>query len=217
VSDTAGSSLGACLARLRAERGLTRVVLAGRSGVSPDLIKKLESGARHSARLSTVRALAGGLGVSVSDLLEGVEVHPLRRIRRQRGLTLAVLAGQVGVSAAFLSLVETGARQLRNPAHIVALASVLRVRPVELVPWLDVAPGAAGGSSRASGGFPVVADAAAVARHGRLAGEFVGLLAAGQRQEAGALLHRAAGQRAVDPWLLLDQFTRQAVTELVGS
>ena len=43
-------------------------------------------------------------------LLDGAE-HPLRVWRTHRGLTLARLAGQVGVSRQMLSMVETGRSQ----------------------------------------------------------------------------------------------------------
>lgn len=37
-----------------------------------------------------------------------VEVHPLRRWRNRNGMSLATLAGRVGVTASHLSEVETG-------------------------------------------------------------------------------------------------------------
>jgi DNA-binding XRE family transcriptional regulator len=46
------------LAQLRHDHGWTQDLLAGRAGLSTDLVKKLEQGAKRSARLSTLAALA---------------------------------------------------------------------------------------------------------------------------------------------------------------
>jgi transcriptional regulator with XRE-family HTH domain len=69
----AGETLvdGARLAQVRREHGWTQELLAGRAGVSTELVRKLEQGAKRSARLSSLAALAGTLGVSVSALLSG--------------------------------------------------------------------------------------------------------------------------------------------------
>ena len=60
--------------------------------------------------------------------------HPLRRVRRRRGLTLVVLAGMSGLSAPFLSMVENGQRTLSRRDHVNALAAALRVPPAEIAP-----------------------------------------------------------------------------------
>jgi transcriptional regulator with XRE-family HTH domain len=57
------------LAQLRHDHGWTQDLLAGRAGLSTDLVKKLEQGAKRSARLSTLAALARALGVPVGVLL----------------------------------------------------------------------------------------------------------------------------------------------------
>ncbi len=49
--------------------GLTQEGLAGRAGVSVDVVRKLEQRRKHSARLPTLHALAKGLGVEVTALL----------------------------------------------------------------------------------------------------------------------------------------------------
>lgn len=49
--------------------GLTQEQVAERSGVSVDVIRKLEQHRKHSARLPTLHALAKGLGVEVTTLL----------------------------------------------------------------------------------------------------------------------------------------------------
>src|ERR1700733_6748866 len=57
------------LAQLRREHGWTQELLAGHAGLSTDLVKKLEQGAKRSARLSTLAALARALDVPVGVLL----------------------------------------------------------------------------------------------------------------------------------------------------
>ncbi|MFI1953509.1 helix-turn-helix domain-containing protein [Streptomyces xinghaiensis] len=61
--------LGRTLRRLRRLASLTQEELAERSGVSVDVIRQLEQGRKHSARLPTLHALAGGLGVELTTLL----------------------------------------------------------------------------------------------------------------------------------------------------
>jgi transcriptional regulator with XRE-family HTH domain len=64
-----GMHLGERLAVLRREAGLTQEGLAERAGVSSEVVRKLEQRRKHGARLSTLRALAGGLGVDVAALV----------------------------------------------------------------------------------------------------------------------------------------------------
>lgn len=70
----------------------------------------------------------------------------LRVLRRWRGMTLTQLADQVGLSAAFLSMVERGHRALDRRSHVAAIASVLRVSETDLVggPHLTADPVQAG-------------------------------------------------------------------------
>lgn len=56
----------------------------------------------------------------------------LRSLRRQRGMSLEVLGGLCGVSAAYLSMVENGKRGLDRWSMILALARALKVLPAEL-------------------------------------------------------------------------------------
>jgi transcriptional regulator with XRE-family HTH domain len=133
--------------------------------------------------------------------------HPLRQVRRRRGLTLTVLADLSGLSQSFLSMVETGQRPLRRRDHINALAAALRVPPAEIAP--STVPGFdewAPASSPASA-FPAASDEFAVARHRELAGRFIGYVIQGDTYAAGAWLRRMARDPDVNPWLLLDQLT----------
>ncbi|GHF96612.1 helix-turn-helix transcriptional regulator [Streptomyces thermodiastaticus] len=61
--------LGERLARLRRLASLSQEALAARSGVSADVIRKLEQKRKHSARLPTLHALSRGLGVELTALL----------------------------------------------------------------------------------------------------------------------------------------------------
>ncbi|MGH3832069.1 MAG: helix-turn-helix domain-containing protein [Pseudonocardiaceae bacterium] len=61
--------LGDRLARLRRLADLTQESLSELSGVSVDVIRKLEQRRKHSVRLPTLHKLATGLGVEVTGLL----------------------------------------------------------------------------------------------------------------------------------------------------
>jgi transcriptional regulator with XRE-family HTH domain len=58
----------------RVERGLSMSDLARRSGVSVSGISRIEHNDVRSPSVDTVRKLARGLGVSVSELLEEAEL-----------------------------------------------------------------------------------------------------------------------------------------------
>jgi transcriptional regulator with XRE-family HTH domain len=64
-----GEHLGDRVARLRRLADLTQEGLAARSGVSVDVVRKLEQHRKHSARLPTLHALSEGLGVELTALL----------------------------------------------------------------------------------------------------------------------------------------------------
>lgn len=57
------------MARLRRLAQVTQEGLAERSGVSVDVVRKLEQRRKHSARLPTLHALSRGLGVELTALL----------------------------------------------------------------------------------------------------------------------------------------------------
>jgi transcriptional regulator with XRE-family HTH domain len=62
----------------------------------------------------------------------------LRAVRLRRGMNLTVLAGLVGVSASYLSMVENGKRNVDRYSLIVALAEALGVPPGEFAPGMVV-------------------------------------------------------------------------------
>ncbi|MGQ0778428.1 MAG: helix-turn-helix domain-containing protein [Pseudonocardiales bacterium] len=57
----------------------------------------------------------------------------LRQLRHARGKTLEVVAGLVGISAGYLSVLETGKRTLDRLLLILDLAEVLQTSPSELI------------------------------------------------------------------------------------
>jgi transcriptional regulator with XRE-family HTH domain len=67
------------LAQLRHERGWTQAMLADYAGLSTDIVRKLEQGAKRSARLSTLSALARALNVPVGVLLGDTPVSDSAR------------------------------------------------------------------------------------------------------------------------------------------
>jgi transcriptional regulator with XRE-family HTH domain len=136
------------------------------------------------------------------------EDHPLRRVRRRRGLTTTALADLAGLSPSFISMVETGQRPLRRRDHINALAAALRVPPAEIAPstspgfdeWAPAPPAPASA-------FPPLSDDITVARYQELATQFISQVSRGDTYAAGAWLRRLARDPNVHPWLLLDQLT----------
>ena len=138
--------------------------------------------------------------------------HPLRRVRRRRGLTLAVLADRSGLSVPFLSMVETGQRTLTRRDHVNALAAALEVTPAEIAPSTlagsdEWAPSPAVPACP----FPALSDQITVVRHRDLAAEFVSYVIRGDAYAAGAWLRRLARDHNVSPWLLLDQLAARQV------
>ena len=75
------------------------------------------------------RASQSGASAALSD------IGPrLRAARQRRGITLDVLAGLCGLSAAYLSMVENGKRPLDRYSIIVNLADALNISPAEIAP-----------------------------------------------------------------------------------
>lgn len=63
-----GNTIGDRLRRVRREHGYTQEELASRSGLSTDLIAKLEQGRRSSARITSLMRLANALDVDLTEL-----------------------------------------------------------------------------------------------------------------------------------------------------
>lgn len=98
---TTTTSVGQELVALRRRRQMTQRALAEAAGVSIDLIRKLEQGQRHSARLETLTQLAQALDVPTSELVGkrpglafGAEDSELLQLRRAV-LGVAPIQGEV--------------------------------------------------------------------------------------------------------------------------
>lgn len=63
-----GPTIGERIAQLRGAR-LTQTALAGRAGVSVDLIRKLEQGRRHTVSIASLHRIARALDVDAGELL----------------------------------------------------------------------------------------------------------------------------------------------------
>jgi len=127
----------------------------------------------------------------------------LRTARLRRGMTQAALAGLACISPAFVSMVETGQRELTRVGDIVALADVLKVSPLYLADGREDIP-PAGHRPTSTVPFPACCDAITLPRHQQLASQFVEL-ARHDGRTAGDWLRRLAREPGVHPWLLLDQ------------
>lgn len=69
MHDDGGTDIGTRVRTLREFRDLTQEALASRAGVSVDTVRKLEQGARTSARITTLRRLAASLDVQLERLV----------------------------------------------------------------------------------------------------------------------------------------------------
>lgn len=128
----------------------------------------------------------------------------LRAARLRRGMTQVPLAELACVSPSFVSMVETGQRELTRAYDVIALADVLRVSPLYLADgWEDALP--AGQRPARPVPFPARSDSATLARHQQFAAQFI-QLARQDSRSAGDWLRRLAREPGVHPWLLIDQF-----------
>jgi transcriptional regulator with XRE-family HTH domain len=75
--------VGANLARIRQEKGLTQEQLAERSGFSQQYLSGLERG-RRNPTIVTVYEVAQALGVRPADLLDETPIGDQRRKARSR-------------------------------------------------------------------------------------------------------------------------------------
>jgi transcriptional regulator with XRE-family HTH domain len=82
MPDATGPSIGDNIKRLRHAR-FSQTELAAAAGVSPDLIRKLEQGRRHSLSIPSLHAIARALDVDTGDLL--TRPRPVRRPNAHAG------------------------------------------------------------------------------------------------------------------------------------
>ena len=82
ATPSGNAALGARLRELRKEKGLKLVALANKSGVSLAYVSEVERG-RKLPSLEVLDRLAGALGLSVLDVLNGVEPYDRVNVRRR--------------------------------------------------------------------------------------------------------------------------------------
>jgi transcriptional regulator with XRE-family HTH domain len=132
--------LGDRMARLRRIADLTQEALAERSGVSVDVIRKLEQRRKHSARLPTLHSLAKGLGVELTALLgdppavpSSGDVEPPQLVAVRRAIMPPLFAPPVE---------PTGTEQLSLPLVRAELADGWTLyHSAEFGRLMDVLPG----------------------------------------------------------------------------
>jgi transcriptional regulator with XRE-family HTH domain len=83
TTPTGNAALGARLRELRLAQGLKLAALADRSGVSLAYVSEEERG-RKLPSLEVLDRLAGALGLSVLDALDGVAPYDRVRVRQRR-------------------------------------------------------------------------------------------------------------------------------------
>jgi transcriptional regulator with XRE-family HTH domain len=130
--------VGKSLVWLRHESRLSQQQLADRSGVSRELICQVEQGRPTSLRLTTLVALSAALNVPLAAF-SNPSPPPgmmLRATRQRRGMSQIMLAAQAGLTASYVSRIESGQRALSYLPTVRALATALQVAPTVLVPWL---------------------------------------------------------------------------------
>ncbi|MBI4536502.1 MAG: helix-turn-helix transcriptional regulator [candidate division NC10 bacterium] len=69
----------------REHRELSQRALAKAAGVAPVLVQKIEAGAIVDPRLSSLRKLAGALGVTVGELVDGSPAKAKKRPTKRAG------------------------------------------------------------------------------------------------------------------------------------
>jgi transcriptional regulator with XRE-family HTH domain len=78
-SEIVGRRFSENLVRLRKARGLSQEALAERAGLHRTQISLIES-KRRLPRTLTILAIAGGLGVPIGELFEGISFEPIVRM-----------------------------------------------------------------------------------------------------------------------------------------
>ena len=125
------------VAYLARKRGMSLTQVASASGISRSMLSQALAG-RRRASARNVAAVAGVLGVQLSDLMKKVdeEEHRLRRdtvlaLAKRKGLGLEETSRQAGLGPQYLGQMLSGRRN-GSGRTIGAVASVLGVRPADL-------------------------------------------------------------------------------------
>lgn len=102
---------GQAIRQLREERGYSLHELAKRAGLSISYLSEIERGAKTPS-LKTVEKIAAALNISKAQLIQDEKDERItlgqkvRVLRQEKGLSLAELAGRVGISTSYLSEIE---------------------------------------------------------------------------------------------------------------
>ncbi|GAA2105673.1 hypothetical protein GCM10009801_81890 [Streptomyces albiaxialis] len=104
------------LKRERQKAGLSAEQVAVLAGISPETVRRAESGAGRYPSARVVRQLAEALGTTVEHLApSGDSPRTLRHIRQQLGRTQREIAQLVGKSVQMVSRVERGVYRASQP------------------------------------------------------------------------------------------------------
>src|SRR5690242_12124396 len=108
------AAFGKQLERLREQRGMSREQLAESSGIELAMIEQIEHG-EASPTLDTLRQLAGGLGLPLSALFDGIDDDRvaskpfgprLAQLRERRGWSREQLAESSGLDVGLVEQIE---------------------------------------------------------------------------------------------------------------
>ena len=138
VAEAASQGTGAVQKQANSETGQPAYAINGRLYcVVPEeqLQNLLDKYDAAESRLIQIASLATGEEAWPSEVVKAMldDVHPLRAIRKYRGLTTTELATKAGVSQGHISEIETGKKE-GSLRLLVRLADVLCVDLDDLVP-----------------------------------------------------------------------------------
>jgi transcriptional regulator with XRE-family HTH domain len=128
------TDLGASVRRLRGERGMTQMALAVATGAGVSQIAQIEQGVIKDPRLSTMKALADALEVSLDDLVG--RTSPVDLGPRGDGVSWKKVAGW---SKELLPNLRDLVKECRKSPVAISLSEILALanqieRVVELAP-----------------------------------------------------------------------------------
>lgn len=111
-----GRAFGKHVRSLRRARGLTQEVLAERSGLSADTIRRLEHGS-FSPSLETLRKLCAGLDLRLSTLFEAFEVGTCDETRELIDLVICRSTFEVALATRIFRALYYGLDSAKSPPN----------------------------------------------------------------------------------------------------
>ncbi|WP_334656988.1 DNA N-6-adenine-methyltransferase [Sphingomonas panaciterrae] len=119
----------------RRSKGLSRLELAARAGVDPQVVKRLEAGV---GTMPTLVAVMKALDYHLSGVARGADLPAqLRQRRRTLRLSLEQAAARAGIARGTVSNLEQGEGSVRSALRLLeALAPKARRRAPERAHWL---------------------------------------------------------------------------------